>query len=45
MPALCSYVQSVGRDPTLTTFGRVSRSSVVKLAILKGVDALAAEYK
>jgi hypothetical protein len=30
----------VGKDPTLTTFGRVSRSSVVKLAILKGVEVL-----
>ena len=35
----------VGKDPTLTTFGRVSRSSIVKLALLRGVDVLEAEYK
>jgi hypothetical protein len=33
------------KDPTLRTFGRVSRSSVVKLALLRGVVALEAEYK
>jgi len=35
----------VGKDPTLTTFGRVSRSSIVKLALLRGVAVLEAEYK
>jgi hypothetical protein len=35
----------VGKDPTLTTFGRVSRSSIVKLALLRGVAALEAEYR
>ncbi len=35
----------VGKDPTLATFGRVSRSSVVKLALLKGVEQLEREYK
>jgi hypothetical protein len=34
----------VGKDATLTTFGRVSRSSIVKLALLRGVAALEAEY-
>jgi hypothetical protein len=35
----------VAKDSTLATFGRVSRSSVVKLALLRGVAALEAEYK
>jgi len=32
-------IPKVLKDPTLGTFGRVSRSSVVKLALLRGVDA------
>lgn len=35
----------ISKDSTLATFGRVSRSSVVKLALLRGVAALEAEYK
>jgi len=35
----------VGRDPAVTTVGRVTRSTVIKLALRRGLDALEAEYK
>jgi hypothetical protein len=35
----------VGRDRAVTTIGRVTRSTVIKLALVRGLDALEAEYK
>ena len=32
-------------DPELSTFGRVCPSSVIRLAILKGVEVLEQQYK
>jgi hypothetical protein len=32
------------RDPTVRTLGKVNRSMVVKLALLRGVEALEAQY-
>jgi hypothetical protein len=38
-------VPKIGKDPNLAALGRVSRSAVVKLALVRGVAALEAEYK
>ena len=35
----------IGRDPAVATVGRVTRSTVIKLALMRGLDALEAEYK
>ena len=35
----------VEQDETLTTFGRVSRNAVFRLAFVKGLQALEAEYE
>ena len=37
-------IPRITKGPTLGTFGRVSRSSIVKLALLRGVAALDQEY-
>jgi hypothetical protein len=38
-------VPKVARDKTVTAIGNVSRSTIVKLALMRGLDALEAEYK
>jgi predicted transcriptional regulator len=38
-------VPKIAKDQNLAAFGRVSRSAVVKLALLRGVAVLEAEYK
>ena len=38
-------VTKVGRDSAVNTIGRVTRSTVVKLALVRGLEALEAEYK
>jgi hypothetical protein len=38
-------IAKLGRDKSVTTIGNVTRSTVVKLALLRGLDALEAEYK
>jgi hypothetical protein len=38
-------VPKLAKDPGLTTLGIVTKSSAVKLALLRGVAALEAEYK
>jgi hypothetical protein len=38
-------IPKVSRDPAVTTIGRVTRSTVVKLALMRGFDALEQEYK
>ena len=35
----------VAQDEELRAFGRVSRSSVLRLAVLKGLEALEAQYR
>ena len=35
----------VARDPNLSAVGRISRSTVLKLALLRGLDVLEQEYK
>jgi hypothetical protein len=38
-------IPRLGRDTAVTTIGNVTRSTVVKLALLRGLDALEAEYR
>lgn len=38
-------IPKIGRDPAVTTIGNVTRSTVVKLALMRGLEALEAEYK
>jgi len=38
-------VPKIAKDQNLATLGRVSRSAVVKLALLRGVAALETEYR
>ena len=38
-------VPKLAKNTSLTTLGIITKSSVVKLAILKGVEALEQEYK
>ena len=35
----------VSKDRAISTFGQVTRSSVVKLALLRGIETLENEYK
>ncbi len=35
----------VARDPNLSAVGRISRSTVLKLALLRGLEVLEQEYK
>lgn len=37
-------VPKIAKDPTVATLGIVTRSTMVKLALLKGVEVLEAEY-
>jgi hypothetical protein len=38
-------IPRLSRDPAVTAIGNVSRSTVVKLALMRGLAALEAEYK
>ena len=38
-------IPKLGRDTAVSTIGNVTRSTVVKLALLRGLDALEREYK
>ena len=38
-------IPKVGRDRAVTAIGNVTRSTVVKLALMRGLDALESEYK
>jgi predicted DNA-binding protein len=38
-------IPKIAKDPAVATLGIVTRSTLVKLAILKGVEALEQEYK
>lgn len=38
-------IPRIAKDQNVSTMGRVSRSAVVKLALLRGVAALEQEYK
>lgn len=38
-------IPKIAKDQNVSTMGRVSRSAVVKLALLRGVAALEQEYK
>jgi hypothetical protein len=38
-------IPKIAKDPSVATLGIVMRSTLVKLAILKGVEALEAEYR
>jgi hypothetical protein len=38
-------IPKIGRDPSVTTIGNVTRSTVVKLALTRGLEALEQEYK
>jgi hypothetical protein len=38
-------IPRLSRDPAITAIGNVSRSTVVKLALMRGLEALEAEYK
>jgi hypothetical protein len=42
---LDKLISKVGKDPDVATLGKVTRSSIVKLALLRGVAALEAEYR
>ncbi len=35
----------VARDPNLSAVGRITRSTVLKLALLRGLEVLEREYK
>ncbi len=35
----------IAQDAELRTFGRVSRSSVLRLAVLRGLEALETQYR
>ena len=35
----------VARDPNLSAVGRITRSTVLKLALLRGLEVLEQEYK
>ena len=37
-------IAKLDRDKSVTAIGHVTRSTVVKLALLRGLDALEAEY-
>lgn len=37
-------IPKIEKDRTLSTFGQVNRSSVVKLVLLRGLEALEAQY-
>ena len=38
-------IAKVSRDRAVTTIGRVTRSTVIKLALVRGLGALEAEYR
>jgi hypothetical protein len=38
-------IPKIAKDPAVATLGIVTRSTLVKLAILKGVEVLEQEYK
>lgn len=38
-------VPRVSKDKSFSTLGIITRSSIIKLALLRGVEALEAEYK
>jgi hypothetical protein len=38
-------VPRLAKDPAFATLGIINKSSVVKLALLKGVEALEAQYR
>ncbi len=38
-------IARVGRDTAVTTIGRVTRSTIIKLALVRGLDALEQEYR
>jgi hypothetical protein len=40
-----SLVPKIAKDRAVATFGKVTQSTVLKLALLRGLDALEQEYK